>query len=228
MQLLKEGFLLKGLLVIFIERFTCGQNGCERTFNTRVSIFKKHLKSHQHDVEQVPLDFHQDVESNCGEGDDDDDREVIPEAENNIELQMWDNFGEDELKERASMLIASLLGSSSVAHSTVVDVVERTADLMEDVSSFFKFKLNSFATAVGIPEDNADLRRTITDIDSVSHPFQNLQTQYQQKKFLESSEYFIKADELPLGIGYYPRNNPATNNIQQVMKTISFQYVSIK
>lgn len=40
---------------IVIERFTCGQNGCERIFSTRVSIFKKHLKSNRHDLEQVPL-----------------------------------------------------------------------------------------------------------------------------------------------------------------------------
>lgn len=43
------------------------------------------------------------------------------------------------------MLIASLLGSSSVSHSTIVDVVERAADLIADVSSFHQKKISSFA-----------------------------------------------------------------------------------
>ena len=48
------------------------------------------------------------------------------------------------------------------------------------------------------------------DFESVSHPFQNLLTDYKQKKFFQNSAAFIPAEQLPLGIGYYPQNNTVT------------------
>ena len=66
------------------------------------------------------------------------------------------------------------------------------------------------------------------DMEAVSHPFKNLQTDYKQKKYFQCSEAFVQPEELPLGVGYYPKNNRSTGNVQQVMKMITFQYIPIK
>lgn len=216
----------------FTESITCGQDGCERTFSGRTYVFQKHLRNHR-DV-QIPLDvalLNHNSDSDNGGSDDEvgnnllhEDVPIVPLAAEHI----WENFSADEVEKRASMLVAGMLASSSTAHSTVTDVVEKTADLIDDISSYIKHKVQMFATASGIPVDDENLNLLIEDVEAVSQPFRKFETEYRQKTFFQHSDTFLQAEELPLGIGYYPCNNPITGNVLQVMKTISFQYIPIK
>ena len=58
---------------------------------------------------------------------------------------MWDEFDSQEVENRASMLVCGLLASSSVVHSTAVQVVEQTSSLVDDISLFMKSRVLSFA-----------------------------------------------------------------------------------
>ena len=211
----------------FVESVTCKQDGCQRTYSGRVASFRKHLKKHDihAHVEHIPAI--QELE-NLHDDDNDQDDGQHGELHAPEGMDMWDNFGKEEVEERAAVLVSGLLASSSVVNSTVTHVIEQTASLVADICSFMKHKTGNIAAAVGIPEHNEHFQGLLRDIDCVSQPFANLQTEYKQKKFFQSNKAFVQPEELPLGVGYFPSNNTRTGNVQQVMKTITFQYIPIK
>ncbi|KAJ8035507.1 hypothetical protein HOLleu_19205 [Holothuria leucospilota] len=217
---------------VFTESVTCNQNGCQRTFSGRTSTLRNHLRGHIDDYEQLPMELaHNDFDNDYDDNFDEDgahDGEPVVQNEQNIEDAIWESYGEDEVQQNAAMLTASLLASSSTSNSTVNNVVGKSGELISDIASYIKYKITKFAAAVGILGDEENLQEILADIDSVSQPFKNFETEYKQRKFFQTSDAFIAAQELPIGIGYYPRNNPATGNVQQLMKTLSFQYIPIK
>ena len=126
-----------------------------------------------------------------------------------------------------TVLVSRLLASSSAPKSFITHVVEESTSLIEDICSFMQYKTQSFAAAAGIPAHDEHYQKLMKDMEAVSHPFKNLQTDYKQKKYFQCSEAFVQPEELPLGVGYYPKNNRSTGNVQQVMKMM-FQYIPIK
>ena len=218
--------VLKGR--IFTETIMCSQNGCERTFSSSTKNFTRHLER-EHDEGQyddATANYQGDNEDEVhvdGElSDDSDSDHDIPEDE------IWDNFGEEEVKEKVSMLIASLLGSSSIPQSTVTSIVQNAASLFNDVSSYTSYRIKRFAHEAGIHEDDDNFKALLTDLATVSCPFKEVDTSYKQRKFFVNSDGFVEPHELPLGAGYFPCNNPLTGNVQQVRKQVTFQYVPIK
>ncbi|KAJ8017747.1 hypothetical protein HOLleu_44629 [Holothuria leucospilota] len=124
----------------FTESITCGQDGCERTFSGRTYVFRKHLRNHRDVQLPAPMDFAlpQNHESDS-DSSDDGDIENAPLNEVPIPKEdMWDDFDAEKVERHASGLVAGLLASNSRAHSTVLDVVEKTADLLDDISSLIK------------------------------------------------------------------------------------------
>ncbi|PIK60815.1 hypothetical protein BSL78_02296 [Apostichopus japonicus] len=216
---------------VFTKSIACGQNGCERSFSGRTAAFRKHLGTHNYDNDDVPVhvpvpappdaDF-ADVPADNLDADHDEVEPDEPEGE------LWDELTTEEVENRAAMLVAGLLASSSTVHSTVTQVVEQASDLINDMSSFMMQRVKQFATTVGIPHDDQHLQALLTDIDGVSHPFRNVGSQYKQRKFFQNCKAFVAAEELPMGVAYYPVNNPSTGNVQQHMKTVTFQYIPIK
>ena len=67
-----------------------------------------------------------------------DDNPDIPQPEDAEQMprEEWDNLTGKEVGDRAVILVASMLASSSTVHSTVTYVVEQTAELVNDMSSF--------------------------------------------------------------------------------------------
>lgn len=215
----------------FTKSIQCGQEGCLRSFSGRTQVFRRHLESdHRNNELQFmpqPFDRQADPDDDDGNGD----HIHVHDGEHlqyDAAAEMWDNFGAEELQERAAMLISGLLGSSSVTHSAVTEVVQNTSSLVEDVCMYVKHRVQGFAAATGMNAEEENLQALVHDIENVSHPFSNLNTEYKQKKFFQNSALFVQPEELPLGIGYFPQNNPETGNVQQVQKTISYQYVPIE
>lgn len=218
----------------FIEHVKCGQVGCERTFSGRTFVYIKHLKSHRNEVE-VEYRYAGDNPPGIADEDSEEEAEINFELDvDNVQVDdvngaqdMWDNFDSQEVENRASMLVSGLLASSSVVHSTVEQVVEQASDLIEDISSFMKNRVALFATASGISTDDENFLSMMDDFESVSHPFENFITDYKRRKFFQNCVAFVQSQQLPLAIGYYPQNNPISGNVQQVMKSITFQYIPI-
>lgn len=203
---------------MFTEGVTCGQSGCVRSFSGRTATFRKHLNDHRYDVDkdppvQAPLPGNNEL-VNLQDDDDVDEVLDMPRPENVAQLpqEAWNNLIAGEVVERAAMLVASLLAASSTVHTTVSQVVEHTAELVDDLSSFVKQRIKQFAHAVGLQQDDS-FQNLIADTDEISHIFKNLETQYKQQKFVQNCEGFIPAEELPIGMAYYPRNNPVTGNV---------------
>ena len=109
--------------------------GCLRTFSGRTQVFRRHLESNHtnNELQYVPQPF--DGQANREEDDPDDDNGNDDHLHDGEHLEdvaatdMWDHFGAEELQERAAMLISGLLGSSSVTHSAVTEVVQKTSSL---------------------------------------------------------------------------------------------------
>lgn len=104
------------------------------------------------------------------------------------------------------MLVAGLLGSSSVVHSTLGNVVDKTSALINDICSYVKSRVYAFATAAGVPGDDDQFQNLLGDIDSVSKHYENLDTEYKRRKYFQNSDAFIHPEELPLGVGYFFRS----------------------
>lgn len=216
---------------VFTETVTCGQSGCQRTFSGRSFSFVTHLiKTHRYDRELEPYEAVENIPDYDSPDDDIDHEEIVENREMPIanEEEMWDHFNTQELESRAVMLVSGLLASSSVVHSTVMNVVEQSSSLIRDITSFLKNRTCRFTAAVGVPVENEDLQSLMEDFETVSEPFKNMLTEFRQKVFFQTCGNFLQSEEMPLGIGYFPQNNPHTGNVQQVMKTVTFQYVPIK
>ena len=144
------------------------QEGCQRNFSGRTEHFKPHLESYACAREpHVPVpphgNFHNVADIDPGNDFDENiDVDVDPLEEN---AEMWDNFDEAEIQERAVMLVAGLLGSSSVVHSTVNEVVEKSASVVEDMCMYIKYKVQKFGAATGLQE-NDDFLSLLSDIDA--------------------------------------------------------------
>ena len=215
---------------VFTESVSCSQDGCKRTFLRSTINFKRHLEKCHTCTEENPelvgpqnANFAEDDDVDISDDDEVENGAVAPEAE------MWDNFGEQELQERAAMFVASLLGSSSVPACTVTDIVQKSSSLVSDISSYTKYKVKAFAVAAGIDENDESLQDLLLDIDTVSCPFTSFETTYRQKNYFKNAEAFVQPEEIDLGgVAYNPCNNPQTGNVQQAPKSISYQYIPIK
>ena len=223
---------------ILTESIVCGQNNCNRTFSHRTQTYKRHLKSvhsmYQENINAVPV---RNVQPNAVNEDLVNANEGNIEAaadyfeggpEDDFDVDLWDDFGEEEVERRAAMTIAGLLASSSVPHSTVTKSVQTSADLIEDITLFVKAKTAEFAAAKGILPEDEQLLQLMSDIESVSQPYKNLMTEYKQKEYFKKSNAFLPPQQRTLGIAYYPRNNRSTGNVMQVRKKVTFQYFPIK
>ncbi|XP_063957930.1 uncharacterized protein LOC129258220 isoform X1 [Lytechinus pictus] len=217
---------------IFTESIVCMQEGCQRTFSGRTEQFKRHLMSHACTREphgHVPPRPHGNFDNaaDVDAGNDFAENIDVDIDPTEGDAEMWDYFGEDEIKERAVMLVAGLLANSSIVHTTVNEVVEKSASLVKDTCMYIKYKVQKFGAETGL-EENDEFQSLLLDIDMVSHPFDNMESQYKQKKFFKNSAAFIQPEQTTIGIAYYPCNNRLTGNVQQVMKTITCQYIPIK
>lgn len=111
--------------------------------------------------------------------------------------------------------------------STVDKVVQMSAELLGNITSFMKRKTESFAAATGIPPENEHLLELMNNFDSVSQPFENLQAVFKRKRYFKQSDFFLSAQPISLDIGYFPRTNRLTGNVMQTFGDVTFQYVSI-
>ena len=75
----------------------------------------------------------------------------------------------------------------------------------------------------------AKLKSSIIEMfHNFQHPFQQLETAYQQQKYFSQTGHFIKPREVPFAIAYHPHNNPDTGHVDQMARHITFQYIPLK
>lgn len=79
------------------------------------------------------------------------------------------------------MIISGMLASSSVVHSTATNLVEMSAELVQDITTCMKNKTKNIAAAAGIAPDNELFLELMNSFESKSQPFKNLQTEYKPK-----------------------------------------------
>ena len=92
----------------FTESVTCNQNECQRTYSGRVSILKKHLKKHAESDDDVHVQeaVHGPRNSDDENGNNSDHDEAHAPAdgeEGDGDAEMWDDFGQEEVEERAAV-----------------------------------------------------------------------------------------------------------------------------
>lgn len=212
----------------FITSILCKQDGCQRSFSGYISSYRKHLIS-SHPVQEMPALHHHtdaqvvhDVDIMDNDSDDDDN------GENNFDVDVdVDTLDEGDIEDKAAMIVAELLASSSTVQSTVTRVTSNVGDLMGDVVAFLRQKTTEFVNKSGIPL-NEDFQTLMENFESVSNPFSNLTTCYQQKKYFDNSQFFVKPESISLGIGFFPCKNRKTGNVMQAAKKITFQYIPVK
>ncbi|CAB3980521.1 Hypothetical predicted protein [Paramuricea clavata] len=79
-----------------------------------------------------------------------------------------------------------------------------------------------------IEKDDPERIELLEAFDNAQHPYENLETAYQQEKYFHQSGHFIKPWEVPFATAFYPCHNPVTNHVDQVARHVTFQYIPLK
>ncbi|KAJ8050217.1 hypothetical protein HOLleu_03331 [Holothuria leucospilota] len=132
----------------------------------------------------------------------------------------------EDVTEMVASSVARMKASSSITQSTVDHVISETSNLFSNVIGVLKVQTERFFQHKGIEDD--DEKRTLLDLfDQLKNPFENLETARQQRKYFIHHDHFIKPREVPFAVAFYPRNNWNTGHVDQVVKSLTFQYIPL-
>lgn len=101
--------------------------------------------------------------------------------------------------------------SSSVVQSTIDDVVREISDLFSQIVMSLKTKTENLLENRGIPLNDPERQNLLETFSEFQHPFENLETAYQQNKYLLRAKRaaFYSVCVSNLNVSWYVRR---TNN----------------
>ena len=89
-----------------------------------------------------------------------------------------------------------------MVQSTVDHVVQESSDLFSNIVSTLKIKTEQLLDSKGINRNDAERQELIQTFANFQHPFENLDTAYQQQKYFTESVFFINPLEIPFAVAY--------------------------
>ncbi|KAJ8043406.1 hypothetical protein HOLleu_10472 [Holothuria leucospilota] len=193
---------------------------------------KKHLdKTHGNGDEAIE---DQNVEFDNGHDDGDDESDIggladdTDYVQDNEQLGVWDDLTEEEVTKRIAVFISKMKATSSIVQSGINMVVEESSSIMSDIVEMLKSKTTQFALQKNIDATDNDFSALMQTFETFQNVYQSLDTDYKQRKYFAQSGKFIAPEDKPIGVGFFPRKNPVTGHVDQVMKHITFQYIPLK
>lgn len=215
---------------MFTSAFTCGQDGCMRTFRYTYA-FKRHIEKNHEVVASDEEGSDDDNEArefnneNLDEDDNDDDARDDPPVQDE---DLWDDLSEEKITDMVAISIARMKASSSIVQSTIDMVVAESSALFLEIVGSLKEKTTKFLSDRGFHEDDAEVRNLLETFEYCKAPYHQFRNSYQQEKYFDCSSFFIRPTEVPIGLGYFPHHNAITGHVEQLAKHITFQYVPMK
>lgn len=215
----------------------CNQDGCKQTFHKSYS-FKRHLQK----IHRLPLNVacndepaavhiqgddlpgceHEQCEEGGGEID-------IADRDADIDTdEDWDHLDEQELTERALMLVCKLKSSSSVSQSVVSNIVQDVTQLCGDLVGNLKETTKAFLVNHDIDTQSEAALLLFEKFEMFQNPFHGVETDYKQQQYLLASKMFVPPVAKEITLGYAPRTDSATGNVLQLPTPRVFHYISIK
>lgn len=208
----------------------CSQNGCQQTFHNSFS-FKRHIiKQHTPDVFNVEQEDHLHVPVLRNIEPDGQNNEVVDEIidDHVDDDDEWDHLDEQQVKERALMLICKLNSSSSVCQSTVSTVVQDVSELFDDLVGSLQNSTETFLLSQNVDVHSEAACQLFDKYRIYRNPFRDIETTYKQLQYLKASKMFISPVEKEITLGYAQRTDSATGNVLQVPTPCVYHYVPIK
>lgn len=213
----------------------CEQNGCQQSFWKSYS-FKRHIiKQHtmpyicngEHIQEQdddLPVEA---VIGNIQQDDiciDDMDEDSDDDAYN----EEWDHLDEQQVKERALMLICKLKSFSRVSQNLVSTMVQDVSQPFDDLVGSLKENTKAFLHSQNVDTNSEPVLELFEKFSLCQKPFYDIETDYKQLQYLLASKNFIQPIEKQKTLGYAPRTDITNGNVMQVPTPRVFYYVPIK
>ncbi|KAJ8017513.1 hypothetical protein HOLleu_45025 [Holothuria leucospilota] len=149
---------------------------------------------------------------------------------------MWDNVDEQEVKERALMLVCDSRGQTTrhtrPPHPTWMqfNVIPRMPDvsqLFDDIVGSLKENTKAFLHSQKIDTQSDAALQLFEKFDIYQKPFCGIETDYKQPQYLLASRKFVPPLEKEITVGYAQRTDPTTGDASQVPTPRVFHYVPI-
>lgn len=119
---------------------------------------------------------------------------------------MWVNLDEQEITERALILVCKLKSSSSVTHSTVSSMVQNVSQLFDDLVGSLKENTNAFLHSQNIETQSDAALQLFEKFDIYQKSFCGVETDYKQSQYLLASRKFVPPVEKEITVGYAQRS----------------------
>ena len=205
--------------------YTCGQDGCARTFNYAWS-FRRHLDK-QH-LEQLadsvphhpPMPALQDlniVQPSSEEEDFDEDETLAHDPE----------LSSEDLQARCLGFVGGLRGNPRVTQTNIQHCVDFVSDLVGDITTHLK-RLTVQAINESRMDNKAELTASlVSKFAEVSDPFKGIETEALRRKKISLSPLFVAPVAHTFGLAVRPITDRKTGPINQKLFEDQFQYIPI-
>ncbi|KAJ8048446.1 hypothetical protein HOLleu_00770 [Holothuria leucospilota] len=140
----------------------------------------------------------------------------------------WEEFSEEDLRERTLMLVCKLKASSSVTQSTISTVVEDVSQHFEDAVFNLQESTRKFLRNHNVDMGDESALKLMDQFEMFQKPFSGIETEYKQMQYLIASKKFVAPVEEEIILGYAPRTDALTGDVLQIPTPRVFHYVPVK
>ncbi|XP_038063309.1 uncharacterized protein LOC119734000 [Patiria miniata] len=216
------------------ERLICCQNGCMKTF-TLMNSFLRHIRLFHMFAPIIKNPNGQEIqnhelendEHNAGSDSEPEEEDQDADDPEQADIEYFNNFDEDLVKQVAALLIVKLRSSASVTFSTRDKVINGTKVIFSNTLQALRQHTLSVMQNHGIDPNADDVQELFGKFSSLENPFSGLETPHQQMNYMLDRLLLVPPVETALGTRIDQAVDRKTGQTIQKLVTETFQYIPV-